>query len=87
MQLALAIVFLWLGAACLVVAFHPLALQSGGTWGVGAIIRSLQSDIAAMGANTGGGANEGQAGTLGQAGGANDTFPSGPGPAGQHEIS
>jgi hypothetical protein len=45
-NLALAIVFLWLGAACLTVASHPLAIESGEGWGPGAIIRSIQAKIA-----------------------------------------
>lgn len=44
MNLALAIVFLWAGAALLYVAFHPLALESA-TGSPSDVIHSLQSSI------------------------------------------
>lgn len=44
MDLALAIIFLWMGAACLVIAFHPLNLESGAT-GPSAVIKSIQADV------------------------------------------
>lgn len=46
MDLALAIIFLWMGAACLVIAFHPLNLESGAS-GAGAVIKSIQADVSA----------------------------------------
>lgn len=47
MNLALTIIFLWLGCALLAVAFHPLSLESGAT-GPGSVISSLQAKIAAQ---------------------------------------
>ena len=52
MYLALAIVFLWLGAAGLYVAFHPLALEHAhGT--PGDVVHSLGSAIAGVETGTG----------------------------------
>jgi hypothetical protein len=44
MNLALAIVFLWLGAALLYVAFHPLHLETA-HGAPGDVVHSLQSAI------------------------------------------
>lgn len=44
MDLALAIIFLWLGAALLFVAFHPLSGESGSDT-PGGVIKSIQADI------------------------------------------
>lgn len=55
MNLAFAILFLWLGAACLTVAFHPLHVQDYTTDGAGhvqggtTVIKSIKSGIAAQG--------------------------------------
>lgn len=46
MQLALAIVFLWIGCALLIVAFHPLPIESG-SGAPGDIMHALQSKAAA----------------------------------------
>lgn len=48
MALALSILFLWLGAALLFVAFHPLHLESA-KGAPGDVIHSLQSSIADQG--------------------------------------
>lgn len=48
MALALAILFLWLGAALLFVAFHPLKLESA-KGAPADVIHSLQTSIADQG--------------------------------------
>lgn len=45
MQLALAIVFLWLGCALLIIAFHPLPIETG-TGSPTDVMHSLQSKAA-----------------------------------------
>lgn len=45
MRLALGITCLWAGAALLVIAFHPLAVE-GGTPGPGQVIHALQAKLA-----------------------------------------
>ena len=48
MNLALAIVLLWLAAALFAVAFHPLSVEGlTGAGSPGDIIRSLQTKVAA----------------------------------------
>lgn len=47
MNLALAIVFLWAGAALLFVAFHPLRIEAGES-GPHQVLHSLQSSVAAQ---------------------------------------
>ena len=44
MNLALAIIFFWLGGACLYVAFHPLALESA-HGAPGDVIKSLRTEM------------------------------------------
>lgn len=44
MNLALAILFLWLGAALMFVAFHPLALESA-TGAPGDVVKSLRTEM------------------------------------------
>lgn len=64
MNLALAIIFLWLGCALLFVAFHPLQVE-GGVSGPRTILRSLQAAVSGQGsAYDQAGAAEGNAGPL-----------------------
>jgi hypothetical protein len=43
-NLALAIIFFWLGAALMFVAFHPLSLESA-TGAPGDIVKSLRTEM------------------------------------------
>lgn len=44
MNLALAIIFLWLGVALMFVAFHPLSLESA-TGAPGDVVKSLRTEM------------------------------------------